>query len=322
MGGLFSGSKTTTQNQQTDSGPSKFQQPFLQGAFDAAQKEFQGKQGTPFYQGNLYAGMSDSAKASLESLKGYAAGQGLSAAGSLTKLGSGMAGYGDKAGATLDQYLATASEDPTKANMAAASEYAANPYVDGMIDANSRDVVRNLNESTLPTLNRTASATGNINSSRAGVAEGIARRGAEDRVADISASIRGDAYNRGLSLASQDRTQKLNAMGTAAQGYQGLAQTGIGALQAGTGAAYDAYKQIAGADALDQADRQGQADADYKAWQGNDTRGSDLLQRYYGIIGGNSWGSSGSTVGTTIQKENPSLFNSILGGASTVAAFL
>src|SRR3546814_4839567 len=87
-----------------------------------------------------------------------------------------------------------------------------NPSTQGIVEANSRDVVHNLNEETLPGIDRQATATGGITSSRAGVAAGIARRGAEDRVADISASIRGDAYNRGLSLAQGDRkSTRLNS---------------------------------------------------------------------------------------------------------------
>src|SRR3546814_17606188 len=99
-----------------------------------------------------------------------------------------------------------------------------------MIDANSRDVVRNLNEETLPGIDRQATATGGINSSRAGVAAAIARRGAEDRVADISASIRGEAKNRGLSLAQGDRAATLGALSTAQGPYGDSTGTGISSM--------------------------------------------------------------------------------------------
>src|SRR3546814_8743851 len=97
-----------------------------------------------------------------------------------------------------------------------------------MIDANSRDVVRNLNEETLPGIDRQATATGGINSSRAGVAAGIAQRGAEDRIADISSTIRGDAYNRGPSLAQGDRGAQLGALSTSAGLASNLTGQGIG----------------------------------------------------------------------------------------------
>jgi hypothetical protein len=319
MGDLFSGSTKTTSSETTDTGPSKFQLPYLSGAFNAAQGAFQSSSGTPFYQGDLHAGMSAEQKASLEALKGYASGTGLATAGTLSSIGQNLSSYAGKAGTTLDQYLAEANADPTAATIAAAQKYADNPQLDAMIDANSRDVVHNLNEGTLPSLNRAASGSGNINSSRAGVAEGIARRGAEDRVADISASLRGDAYNRGLSLAQSDRSTRLGALGTAANAYSGLAGQGIGALQAGAATGYGAYGQIAAADAAAQDDRQGQLDADYTKWQGKDARQWDLLSRYYGIVGGNQWGQSGTSTGTSTQKSSGNVFGQLAGLAATGA---
>jgi hypothetical protein len=322
MGDLFGGTSKQTTNQTTNTGPSQFQLPYLQNAFNSAQGAYNASSGTPYYQGETYAGMSDDAKAALSSLKNYATGTGLSTAGTLSSIGSNLAGYAGKAGDTLDQYLATANEDPTQATLSAAGQYANNPYLDAQIDANARDVTRNLNESTLPSIDRQASGTGNINSSRAGVAEGIARRGAEDRVGDISAQLRGNAYSQGLSLAQQDRAQKLGALGNAASAYSGLAGQGIGALQAGAQTGYGAYNQIAQADAMDQADRQGQDTANFNQWQGQDQRPWDLLSRYYNIVGGNQWGQSGTSSGTTVTKQNNGLLTNLLGVASTAAAFI
>ncbi|VXD02807.1 hypothetical protein [Sphingomonas sp. 8AM] len=322
MGNLFSGSSKTTQSGESDTGPSKFQQPYLSGAFDAAQKDFTSKQGTPYFQGATFAGMSDSAKATLENLKGYASGAGLNSANQLSSIGSNLAGYAGKAGSTIDNYLALAAEDPTASLTASARAYADDPNISGLIDASTRDVTRTLNEDTLPTLNRDASGGGNINSSRAGIAEGIARRGAEDRVADISSTIRSDAYNRGLSLAAGERANKLNAIGSAASAYQGLAGTGISALGAGTAAGYGAYGAMTGADEALQGDRQGQLDADFAKWKGEDTRNSDLLARYYSIIGNNAWGSSGTSKGTTETRESSSILGQLAGAAAIGASFL
>ncbi|USQ99530.1 hypothetical protein [Sphingomonas aerolata] len=317
MGDLFGGKTTSTSTQTTDSGPSKFQQPYLDTAFNAAQGIYNNKAGTPFYQGNTYAGMNDDAKATLEGLKGYAGSTGLQSAGQLSSLGSSLAGNAGKATAALDQFSALAGTDATAANISAATAYANNPHLDAQIDANSRDVVRNLNEQTLPGIDRQASAGGGINSSRAGVAAGIATRGAQDRVADISATMRGQAYSQGLNLAQGDRAQTLGALSTAANGYGSLAGQGISALGAGTQAAYGAFGAMAGADQSMQGDRQGQLDADYAKWQGEDNRGTDLLSKYYGIIGNNSWGSSGTSTGTQTQQQSQGLLTGLAGIAST-----
>ncbi len=316
MGGLFGGSTKTTTNNKIDTGPSQFQKPFLDTAFNAAQSEFNSKSGTPWYQGDLYAGMSDPAKADLSAMRDFASGTGLSTAKTLSGIGQNLAGYGEKAASTLDDYLAMANGDATAENIKAAGSYADNPYLDGQIDAVNRDVSRSLAEVTLPGIDRAASGTGNMNSSRAGVAAGVAQRGAEDRMADNAAALRGDAYNRGLSLAQGDRAAKMGAMGTAVGAYQGLAGMGINALNAGTEAGYGAFGVMNDANAIEQADRQGEAEADYKKWAGEDQREADLLQRYYQIIGGNQWGQYGTESGTSKSKQSGGILNSVMGGLS------
>jgi len=318
--GLFSGSTTTKTNDKFDTGPSSFQSGYLTNAFDSATGIYNASKDTPYYQGDTYAGMSQEAKDALTKLKGYASGTGLDTANSLYTLGTSMAGYGDKAASTLDRYTAMAGADPTEANIASAQKYADNPYLDAQIDANSRDVTRNLTENELPSIDRAASATGNINSSRAGVAAGIARRGAEDRIGDISATLRGNAYNNGLSLAQSDRATNLSAMGNAANAYGNLASFGVDALGKSSDAAYGAYGAITGANSQEQADRQGQATADFQQWQGQDTRGSDLLSRYASIVAGNQWGQSGTSSGTNTAKGSGSILSQIMGAANTAAS--
>ena len=320
--GLFSGSSTTKTSEQFDSGPSGWQKPYLDSAFTSAQGIYQNAKDSPYYEGPTYAQMSADAKDTLAKLKAFAANQGLGTSTALNTIGTNLSGYADKAGSTIDAFSAMAGEDATEANIRSAQAYADNPFITGQIDAASRDVTRNLTEDILPSIDRAASATGNINSSRAGVASGIAQRGAADRIADISASMRGDAYDKGLSLAQADRASKLSALSSAANAYQGLAGMGIDALGRSTDAGYGAYSAMSGADQAEQADRQGQLDADFAQWQGEDTRDSDLLQRYFDIIGSNSWGQSGTSSGTSKSKTSGSILGSVLGaGAIAASAF-
>jgi len=318
--GLFGGSTTTTTNENFDSGPSSWQKPYLDDAFNSARSIYSGARDDAYYQGETYAGMSDSAKATLDKLKAYAAGQGLSTAGQLSSIGTSMAGYGSNAADLTSRIAAMASEDPTQANIAAAQKYADNPYLSGIIDANARDVTRNLTENDLPSIDRAASATGNINSSRAGVAAGIARRGAEDRIGDISASLRGNAYSEGLSRAQADRASNMSALGSAANAYTSLAGFGVDALGKGTDAAYGAYDAIGRANAQEQGDRQGQLDADYDKWKGEDERQWDLLSRYANIVAGNQWGQSGTSTSTSKQKSSQSILGQIAGIAASAGS--
>ena len=320
MGDLFSGTKKTTSTQQADTGPSKFQQPFLSQAFGAAQSNYNAQKDTPYFQGDTFAGMSPEQKATLDKLKGYATGQGLDTANQLSTVGQGLVGNAKKATDSLDQFKTLAGTDATTANIAGATRYAANPFIDGQIDAASRDVSRNLNENLIPGIDRAASGSGNINSSRAGVASGIAQRGAADRVADISAQFRGQAYDRGLTLAQGDRGQNLDALSTAARGYSDLTGQGISAIGQGADATYKAFGAAAGADSAQQQDRQGGLDAALEKWKGMDSRQWDLLNRYFGVVGSNQWGQSASTSGTGTEKSSGNILGQILGAASTGAA--
>lgn len=317
--GLFGGSSTTTSNESFDSGPSKFQLPYLKQSFDSAQGIYNASKDTPYYQGDTYAGMSPEAKQALDGLSTYAYGTGLNTANTMSSIGSNLAGYANQAGGMIDKYVGMAGEDAASANMNAAGKYASNPYIQAQIDANSRDVTRNLSEDILPGIDRAASAGGNINSSRAGIASGIAQRGAADRISDISASIRGDAWNRGLTMAQQDRQNQMSAYRDAAGAYGNLGSMGMDAMGRGMDAAYGAYGQINGANSMEQADRQGYTDQDFQKWQGEDTRAWDLLDRYNGTVASNQWGQSGTSSSTSKTKNKGSILGSIMGAASTAA---
>lgn len=309
MGNLFSGTTKTT----SKSEPWKPQGDALKNIFGKAENIFADKEGTPFYQGDLYAGMDPATRQAVEQMLAYTKGAGQQTADGISAAGQQITNPGAYNGA-LSQFSQSAGTDPTQGNIAAATAYANNPAIDGMIDAASRDVNRNLYEQQIPGINMAATGTGNVNSSRAGVAEGIARRGAQDQIGDISANIRGDAFNRGLSLAESGRVSNMGAQGQAAGLYgqqfgQGIATQGAGRdmVLGNAGAAIDAST-------LFQKDAQGRNDAEFARWQGNDTRDSDLLNRYYSLIGANNWGGTQ----TNTQKSSPSVFSTLIGGAATL----
>jgi hypothetical protein len=95
-------------------------------------------------------------------------------------------------------------------NLGLAGAIANNPYLDGQIDAASRDVMRNLGENQLTGNAAMAAGTGNSGSSRRAVMDAIAMRGAGDRVADISAGMRGAAYQQGVATAAEQAALNAN----------------------------------------------------------------------------------------------------------------
>lgn len=151
--------------------------------------------------------------------------------GMAQSMGQGLGATSSALG-TINQGIQRASTDQTGAIVRSADGMINNDVLNKQIDAVNRDVGRSLSEEVLPTLNRQASLGGSLNSSRAGAAEAIAVRGAQDRAADNAAAIRADAYKNALTTASN-----ANQFGTQALLSAGGAQAGIG--QAGISAGSD-----------------------------------------------------------------------------------
>ena len=143
-----------------------------------------------------------------------------------------------------------------------------NPYIDGMIDATSRDVTRNLYEDQMPGIAASAAGLGQAASSRRGAAEAIATRGAADRIADVGSNLRYDAYNRGLGIASdvasenarlafQNRGQGLDA----ASNLRAIGDVGFDLMRQGDAARRGNFRDIYEAESKLQAQNQAEIDA-------------------------------------------------------------
>jgi len=310
--GFLSGSSTT----KTETTPWAPQADALKSIFNSSADLFRSKSGSSWYDGDLYANMDPQTLQAIKSMQGYVDSTGQSNANTLTQAGtgavnSGQAGFNSAMGTAQSMY----SSDPTQANISAAGQYANNPYLSGAIDAASRDITRNLSENTLPSIDRAASSSGNINSSRAGIASGIAMRGAQDQIGDIASTMRSSAYNSGLNLAESARTANMGA----AQGAAGLYGTsvgqGAGMIGSGNTMAMGNMQTGITNGQLMQQDQQGQLDADLNRWQQNDTRQQSLIDNYYGTVGANNWGGTS----TQTASSSPSILSAVLGTISTGA---
>jgi hypothetical protein len=221
--------------------------------------------------------------------------------------------------ATTGALTGLSNYDPTKLNNTGSIVDAANKYVAGQdIDSqvnnsmlNARQTARDV---TLPQIEQNAAITGNSNSSRTGIAQGLVERGLAQQSADLGASLRSQAYKDGLSLASSNananNSNSLGALSSAAGAGTTAANSGVNASSsaindqqpvqlAGTGATGEQQANQANLD-NQSAQFQSQTSAPYAA-----------LQQLMGIIGTNNWGSS--TTGTSTTTKTPSAFE-VLGG--------
>ena len=301
LGGLFGSQKQTT-----DTSPWKGQQPFLKDTFKEAQSIYDNRGGA--YTGGLYAGMNPQTAQGISGIGGFSqTGQAVSQDAMMA--GAGLFGAGNAAmqGAAGLQGVA----DPTQANIANATQYANSPHVQGMVDSANRDTARNLYEQELPGANRMNSMSGNQNSSRAGMREGMLMRGADDRMADTSANIRGQAYSQGLSMAEGQRQANLGFQAQGNSQMAGLFGAGINASGAGQQQMYNNLDALISSGQLSQADAQGYMDQAFQQWQMQDSYDANKLAQYKGIVDGNYGGQTSSGGGLAGAAQGA------LGGAAT-----
>ncbi len=368
MGSLFGSTKMQTSTSSSD--PWKDQVPYLQEAFSQAQNIYNSQKDTPAYQGNLYTGLNNTQMAGINGIGNWVNGSGAAlsnaaaqgayqglgdavsfgnnatnfAGGNFGQVPASQAGVlssfgrqalGDYQGiqSGLNNFLTTAQNDPTQANISNAQQYANSGALQQQIDAAAGDVNHSLGTD-LVGLNNQASAGGNLNSSRAGAAEAAMRGEAARTLGNLSAQMRSNAYTTGLQLAEQARQSNmgsslsaLNQQGTlAGQGLNALnlaeqarqseiknrlsanaqlgqsAQLGYEGADVANGLGLGNANALLGAGGILQDDANAQNAANFQAWQMQDSRANDLLSRYYKIIGAGNWGQT-TTQTTPVQQK-------------------
>jgi hypothetical protein len=145
------------------------------------------------------------------------------------------AGFGNNANSLYGQYqgMANAAQQDRLSN---AMDYAS-ANSGSLVDAAMRDDRRNLQENTLTGIDMAAMGSGNMNSSRAGVAEAVANRAYDDRRADVSTNIQNSLIDRSLNQQAQQFRDQGSALQGAGQANTNLMSAyGMGMDTLGTGA--------------------------------------------------------------------------------------
>lgn len=98
------------------------------------------------------------------------------------------------------------------------------PTLKGSVDAASRRLADNFNTAVLPQLNSGAQEAGQFGSSRHGIAEGLAAKGLQQEMGDMSAKMYGDAYE-----AAQQRNAAADMQNAQLSTQASIAGANIGA---------------------------------------------------------------------------------------------
>jgi len=301
MGG--GGSQKTTEYHKTD--PWAPQQPYLKKAFSEAEAIYDKKKSEALYRGDFQASYRGKDLEGIDSVRKWAlnTGQGLvdeQAAGGKDLFSRGSTALGEVDSGLKD----FAGKDWTQTHIDNAGRYANNPHLDGMIQAATRDAQRTFNEDTIRGINQNAAATGNTNSTRAGIAAGVAQRGIADFVGDTSASMRGDAWNNGLKMSQGDQQSLLASLmgrGELAQGMVTQGNSSMNDALANEAGLLGLHSSVA---ELFKADKQAKIDNKLQKFDYKSNKQSNDLQNFYNIVGDKLWGSEGFSMSKT--KTTPS----------------
>lgn len=191
----------------------RFSQPYIKDSYDAAKGYLQNMQDAGAYQGKTLADMNPYTAAGNDYI-GRMGMQGADTAAGIANTGANFASnYADLYGMSQQDRLANAQN------------YAMNNS-QGLVDSAMRDDYRRLTEQTLPGINMGASASGNMNSSRAGIADAVAQRSFNDRKADVTANIQDRLMERSLNQQQQQFKDAMNAN----YGLKGAYTDGINAM--------------------------------------------------------------------------------------------
>lgn len=291
-------------------------QPYILNGYDKAKPALNDAMDQGIYSGERVAGLNPFQTNGANSTGNWASGTGSQIPDWLAQGGQNMMGAGANFGGNAQSVFDEAGGDHTQQFLDTASQYANNPYVDGLVDANSRDITRNLNENQLPALNLAAAGSGNTNSTRTGVAQGIMERGASDRLADVSNNIRSSFFTQGLNSARDQYNQQQQQRAGVNQQLGQAYQMGTGSLTGAQQANGNNFDQTQAAGGVFQ-NQQQQQDAAAQAAHGEQQNTNlDLLSKYMGIINGKYGGT-----GTAGQTYSPgaSAIQGAIGGAQGAA---
>lgn len=137
--------------------------------------------------------------------------------------------------ATTGALSGLGSFDPTQLNNTGSLVDAANQYVAGQnipaqVAAATQQAKEQARDVTMPGIEQGAAMSGNTNSSRTGIADGLVQRGLAENAQNLSGALSSTAFNNGLTLASNNannnNTEKLGALSTGASAGTNAANAG------------------------------------------------------------------------------------------------
>jgi hypothetical protein len=318
----MSGSKQTTNTSQQTS-PWAPQAAALTSAFSDAQGAYQKAQQAQAPT-DFTAGLTPEQISTFQRMVGF--GNDNSIPGSEAATGGALTGAGTN-GVTgalsgLSAFNPSATNNPN-ALVDAASKYVAGQDIPSQVRNAMQTATETARDVTLPQIEQNAATSGNTNSSRTGIAQGLVQRGLAEQAANLSGTLSSNAFANGLNLANSQANSN-NTLGLGALSSAGsLGNTASATGLAGQAQSISDYiKQLStaatGGTGL-QSGNQADLTNELQQYQSGVNSPFGPLSNLMQIIGSQNWGSQGT--GTSTTTSTPSAW-SVIGGLLGAAGSL
>jgi hypothetical protein len=203
----------------------------------------------------------------------------------------------------------------------AAKNYAAGQDIPSQVKLAMQGATEQARDVTMPGIEMAAANSGNTNSSRAGIANGLVQRGLAEQSANLSGTLQSQAFQNGLTLAQQ-QAQNNNVNNLTALSQQG--NLGVNSLNSGNTGVNSGVTNESNVLNIGNGGGTGQQNAtqadltnQLQQWQHSQSDPYTSLQSLMSIIGSQNWGSNSS--GTSHTESDPGILG-ILGGALGAAS--
>ena len=297
----------------------------LQSAFDYANQAFQQTQNGPKAPTDFVAGANQNQQNTYQQAIDFANGQSGTAGGQIgagqNAVNQGQSGI-NGAISGLQSFNPSATNNP-QSMIDAANAYAAGQNIPAQVKLAMQGATEQARDVTMPGIEQAAANSGNSNSSRAGIADGLVQRGLAEQSANLSGTLQSQAFQNGLTLAQQ-QAQNNNVNALTALGQQG--NIGLGSFNGGNAGINNGVTNESGVLNIGNGGGTGQQQASqavldnqaqqFQSGQSAPFAGLDQLMQ---IIGSQNWGSN--STGTSHTETDPGILGTLgglLGAASGV----
>lgn len=294
----FLPSATSTSSTQTTAPSWVPQVGALTQAFGGAQNAYAKQLGMGDYNGDYIAAPNATQYGAIDQATNFAQGNAANVGNTQINQGQGLlSNYGTGTNAANALYnFGSASQTQNALNTA--NQFANNPYIDQMVNAATYGANRNAAENDVPNLYRAAAGSGNLNSDRAALAQGVVNRGLAENAQNIGATMRGNAWNTGLNQFNTMNQQQLGALSNAGQLGANLGGAGSSMMSQGINDQANLSNLYSGAGSALNSLNQSFLDNSLAKYQGKINNTWDPVNRLYGVAGDNNWGSTNTTNST------------------------